>query len=63
MAQNKKLSRTAYEIAEGEEYVPFTHGQQLSEFTLKAALSGIVLGIVFGAANTYLGLKAGLTIR
>ncbi len=25
-------------------------------------LSGIILGIVFGAANTYLGLKAGLTI-
>ncbi|MGB5175574.1 MAG: oligopeptide transporter, OPT family [Thermoanaerobaculia bacterium] len=46
----------------GEEYVPFTAGQTLPEFTFKAALSGIILGIIFGAANTYLGLKAGLTI-
>ena len=58
----KKLPPTAYEIAEGQEYVPFTHGQSLTEFTLKAAISGILLGMVFGAANTYLGLKAGLTI-
>ena len=62
MADNRKLSKTAYEIEEGEEYVPYTHGQQLSEFTFKAAISGIILGMVFGAANTYLGLKAGLTI-
>ncbi|KPJ87931.1 MAG: peptide transporter, partial [Gemmatimonas sp. SG8_17] len=58
----KKLPPTAYEIREGQEYVPFTHGQSLTEFTIKAALSGVLLGMVFGAANTYLGLKAGLTI-
>lgn len=58
----KKLPKTAYELKAGEQYVPFTYGQVLTEFTLKAALAGIVLGIVFGAANTYLGLKAGLTI-
>ncbi|UCD23587.1 MAG: oligopeptide transporter, OPT family [Gemmatimonadota bacterium] len=58
----KKLPPTAYEIEEGQEYVPFTYGQTLTEFTLKAAVSGVLLGMVFGAANTYLGLKAGLTI-
>jgi len=58
----KKLPPTAYQLEEGQEYVPFTHGQTLTEFTIKAALSGVVLGMVFGAANTYLGLKAGLTI-
>ena len=58
----KKLPPTAYKLKAGEQYVPFTHGQTLTEFTLKAALAGIVLGIIFGAANTYLGLKAGLTI-
>ena len=62
MADDKKLARTAYELKEGESYVPYTDGQVLSEFTFKAAISGIVLGMVFGAANTYLGLKAGLTI-
>ena len=58
----KKLPPTAYELREGEEYVPFTFGQTLTEFTLKAVISGVVLGMIFGAANTYLGLKAGLTI-
>jgi putative OPT family oligopeptide transporter len=37
-------------------------GDAHPEFTLKAVLCGIVLGILFGAANTYLGLKVGLTI-
>ena len=34
----------------------------IPEFTLKAVFTGVVLGIVFGAANAYLGLRAGLTI-
>jgi putative OPT family oligopeptide transporter len=58
----KKLSSKAYELKPGETYEPYTAGQTLSEFTVKAAVSGILLGIIFGAANTYLGLKAGLTI-
>ncbi|MDH3478273.1 MAG: oligopeptide transporter, OPT family [Gemmatimonadota bacterium] len=58
----QKLPPTAYELKEGQEYVPYTHGLSLPEFTIKAAIAGILLGIVFGAANTYLGLKAGLTI-
>jgi len=58
----KKLPSTAYELRPGETYVPYTAGETLSEFTWKAVLTGIVLGIVFGAANTYLGLLAGLTI-
>ena len=32
------------------------------EFTLRAAIPGIAFGIIFGAANAYLGLQAGLTI-
>jgi putative OPT family oligopeptide transporter len=58
----KKLPSTAYELKEGETFTPLTQGQDLTEFTFKAALTGIVLGIIFGAANTYLGLMAGLTI-
>ncbi|MCF7804459.1 MAG: oligopeptide transporter, OPT family [Candidatus Marinimicrobia bacterium] len=60
--EKKGLPPNAYKINEGEEYVPYVHGKRLPEFTLKAAISGILLGILFGAANTYLGLKAGLTI-
>jgi putative OPT family oligopeptide transporter len=57
-----KLPKTAYELKDGESYTPITAGQTLPEFTFKAAMSGIFLGMLFGAANTYLGLKAGLTI-
>jgi putative OPT family oligopeptide transporter len=58
----KKLPRTAYVLDEGQEYIPYTSGQTLTEFTIKTVISGALLGMVFGAANTYLGLKAGLTI-
>ncbi len=33
-----------------------------AEFTLRAIILGILLGIVFGVGNTYLGLKAGMTV-
>ncbi|RMH20088.1 MAG: oligopeptide transporter, OPT family [Acidobacteria bacterium] len=57
-----KLPRTAYELREGETYVPLMAEESVTEVTVKAAVAGVVLGVVFGAANTYLGLKAGLTI-
>ena len=34
----------------------------LPEFTARAALAGIVFGLLFGAANAYLGLRVGLTV-
>jgi putative OPT family oligopeptide transporter len=34
----------------------------LPEFTLRAAVAGIVFGVIFGAANAYLGLRVGLTV-
>jgi putative OPT family oligopeptide transporter len=43
-----------------EPYVP--PGAALQEFTFKAIGLGIAFGIIFGAANAYLGLRAGLTI-
>ncbi|MDW8353144.1 MAG: oligopeptide transporter, OPT family [Bryobacterales bacterium] len=41
-------------------FVPET--MQMSEFTLRAVLLGLVLTVVLGAANAYLGLRAGMTI-
>ena len=32
------------------------------EFTLRAIVVGVALGLVFGAANAYLGLRVGLTV-
>lgn len=41
-------------------YVPSK--TNLVEFTVKALVLGILMAVVLGAANAYLGLKAGLTI-
>jgi putative OPT family oligopeptide transporter len=35
---------------------------QMKEFTLRAVLLGLVMSVVLGAANAYLGLRAGITI-
>src|SRR5512142_2193250 len=34
----------------------------MTEFTLRALLLGLVMAVVLGAANAYLGLRAGMTI-
>src|SRR5207302_5741789 len=34
----------------------------LREFTARAVVTGIALGLVFGAANAYLGLRVALTV-
>jgi putative OPT family oligopeptide transporter len=41
-------------------YVP--DDSTMSEFTLRALLLGLVMCVVLGAANAYLGLRAGMTI-
>jgi putative OPT family oligopeptide transporter len=41
-------------------YVP--EKTELREFTLKAVILGIILTVILGAAQTYLGLRAGMTI-
>ncbi len=58
------LSQKAYvPIEEGDAYDPFVPADESpAEFTFKAVGLGIVFGIIFGAANAYLGLRAGLTI-
>jgi putative OPT family oligopeptide transporter len=46
-----------------KEYKPFVPDKtDLKEFTLRALLIGLVMAVVLGAANAYLGLKAGMTI-
>ncbi len=39
-----------------------TQRQGLAEFTVKAVLAGLGFGVLFGAANAYLALRAGLTV-
>jgi putative OPT family oligopeptide transporter len=47
-------------MSEFKPYVP--HDSPEPEFTLKAVLAGILMAAVFGAANAYLGMKAGQTV-
>ncbi|MDH3490575.1 MAG: oligopeptide transporter, OPT family [Gammaproteobacteria bacterium] len=62
--QKDGLSQKAYvPIAEGDTYDPFVEAAESpAEFTIKAVGLGVLFGIIFGAANAYLGLRAGLTI-
>src|SRR5262245_54150452 len=36
--------------------------ESIAEFTFKAVTTGVALGLVFGAANAYLGLRVGMTV-
>ncbi|MFP4528880.1 MAG: OPT family oligopeptide transporter [Candidatus Kapaibacterium sp.] len=50
-------------MAEEKKFVPFVSADSnMAEFTIRALLLGLVLAVVLGAANAYLGLKAGMTI-
>jgi putative OPT family oligopeptide transporter len=46
-----------------KEFKPYVPADStMSEFTLRALLLGLVMCVVLGAANAYLGLRAGMTI-
>lgn len=65
MSEKKRgLGRQAYvPVPEGQTFQPYVPAEESPlEFTLKAVIAGAIFGILFGAANAYLGLRAGLTI-
>ncbi len=50
-------------MAEQKKFVPFVSSEtNMAEFTIRALIIGLILAVVLGAANAYLGLKAGMTI-
>jgi len=64
VSKPKGLDPKAYTpLEEGESYPPYVPAEEtIAEFTFKAVGLGVLFGIIFGAANAYLGLRAGLTI-
>jgi uncharacterized oligopeptide transporter (OPT) family protein len=64
MNAERGLDPSAYRtLAGGEEYAPYVRPDETPwEVTARAVAAGIFFGILFGAANAYLGLKSGLTI-
>lgn len=46
-----------------KKYVPYVPSQtDMKEFTFRALFIGLILCVILGAANAYLGLRAGMTI-
>lgn len=46
-----------------EKFTPYVPSEKITpEFTAVSVISGIILAVVFGAANAYLGLRVGLTV-
>ena len=50
-------------MSETKRFVPFVSPETtMAEFTIRALIIGLILAVILGAANAYLGLKAGMTI-
>ena len=50
-------------MSEKKKFVPFVSPDtNMAEFTIRALFIGLIMAVVLGAANAYLGLKAGMTI-
>lgn len=48
---------------EKKDFKPYIPAERVtSEFTVASVITGILLAVIFGAANAYLGLRVGLTI-
>ncbi len=64
MNQKKQgLPPEAYTKIPGDQYQPYIPKTvSLTELTVKSLIYGSIFGILFGMANAYLGLMAGLTI-
>jgi putative OPT family oligopeptide transporter len=61
--ERRRLSPKAYEDVPGDQYDPFVPADvRLKEFSWRAVGMGVLFGIMFGAANAYLGLRVGLTV-
>ncbi len=50
-------------MSEEKKFIPFVSpNTDMKEFTVRALIIGLVMSVILGAANAYLGLKAGMTI-
>jgi len=46
-----------------EEFKPYIPADKVTpEFTVTSIVTGVLLAVIFGAANAYLGLRVGMTV-
>jgi len=63
MEKKRGLPQEAYEAIPGDQYQPYIpKNESMTELTFRSLVYGSLFGILFGMANAYLGLMAGLTI-
>lgn len=56
--KTRELSSDAYQEITGDKYKPYIgKNELLPEFTFRAVFTGIILGIIFAAANAYIGSR------
>src|SRR5665213_4222853 len=60
MSQTTDDKPTQQTVHQHSSFVP--EGTVMKEFTLRAVLLGLCMTVVLGAANAYLGLRAGMTV-
>ncbi len=50
-------------MSDNKKFNPFvSHDSKMPEFTVRALIIGLFMAVILGAANAYLGLRAGMTI-
>ena len=63
VTERRGLPPEAYKEIPGEQYQPYVAAELgPAEFTWRPLVLGVLFGIIFGAANAYLGLRVGLTV-
>ena len=51
------------EMNESKEFKPFVAADKvMPEFSFTSVITGIILAVIFGGANAYLGLRVGMTV-
>jgi uncharacterized oligopeptide transporter (OPT) family protein len=59
----RRKSKNAYGGCNGADYVPYISTTEvMPELTGYSIIIGVLFALIFAAANTYLGLKVGITI-
>ena len=59
------ITNTSYKIKmnDKKEFKPYIPADKITpEFTFTSVFTGIILAVIFGAANAYLGLRVGMTV-
>lgn len=59
----ERVKKGDFVVEEKKEFKPFISANSIiPEFTATSVILGILLAIIFGAANAYLGLRVGMTV-